>query len=103
MALRLSTVLSITFIKRIIMTYCIYKFAHRTAARKAVRVLAALILLSAAGMQAATHNSTDKASGRIAHAAPLRSPADSDLFGMVMRDPFYEYNTDPVNYPNALN
>lgn len=22
---------------------------------------------------------------------------------MVMRDPFYEYNTDPVNYPNATN
>ena len=39
-------------------------------------------------------------------AAPLRSvrsAADKDLFGMVMRDPFYEYNTDPVNFPNALN
>src|SRR5438105_1575276 len=82
---------SITFIKRTIMTYCISKFARRTAAPKAVCVLAALILLlSATGMQAATHNSSDKASGRIAHAAPLRSPADSDLFGMVMRDPFYE-------------
>ena len=25
------------------------------------------------------------------------------MFGIVMRDPFYEYNTDPVNYPNACN
>ena len=33
----------------------------------------------------------------------LRTPQDSDLFGMVIRDPFYEFNTDPVNYPMAPN
>src|SRR4029453_12183224 len=32
-----------------------------------------------------------------------RTPADRDLFGMVMRDPFYEYNTDPINFKNAPN
>ncbi len=32
-----------------------------------------------------------------------RTPQDSDLFGMVIRDPFYEFNTDPVNYPMAPN
>src|SRR5947209_7436572 len=48
---------------------------------------------------------------RIAHAqdAPVYTaqsaltPANQDLFGMVMRDPFYEFNTDPVNFPNAAN
>jgi hypothetical protein len=40
--------------------------------------------------------------GPPATAAP---PADlrSDLFGMVARDPHYEFNTDPVNFPNASN
>jgi hypothetical protein len=33
----------------------------------------------------------------------VRTPQDSDLFGMVIRDPFYEFNTDPVNYPMAPN
>ncbi len=48
------------------------------------------------------------------HAAALLSPvvmsvqdhaekSSRELFGMVMRDPFYEYNTDPVNYPNSPN
>jgi hypothetical protein len=32
-----------------------------------------------------------------------RSDADRELFGLVVRDPFYEYNTDPENYPNAPN
>ena len=32
-----------------------------------------------------------------------RAEADRELFGMVMRDPFYEFNTDPVNFPNATN
>ena len=40
---------------------------------------------------------------RTSSAAPLQSPTDKEMFGMVMRDPFYEYNTDPVNYPNATN
>jgi hypothetical protein len=32
-----------------------------------------------------------------------RSSGERELFGMVMRDPFYEFNTDPVNYPMAPN
>jgi hypothetical protein len=36
-------------------------------------------------------------------AAPPRSPSDRELFGMVIRDPFYEYNTDPVNFHEAPN
>ncbi len=45
----------------------------------------------------------------IAHAAATfattssRTEADRELFGMVMRDPFYEYNTDPVNFHEATN
>ncbi len=48
----------------------------------------------------------------IAHArsaaAPIattssRTPAGQELFGMVMRDPFYEYNTDLVNFPASTN
>ncbi|MFL5735455.1 MAG: hypothetical protein ACJ78Q_20025 [Chloroflexia bacterium] len=32
-----------------------------------------------------------------------RPPAEAELFGMVVRDPFYEYNTDPVNFHEAPN
>ncbi|HET9494236.1 MAG TPA: hypothetical protein VFR15_08405 [Chloroflexia bacterium] len=32
-----------------------------------------------------------------------RTPTERELFGMVVRDPFYEFNTDPVNYPDAPN
>jgi hypothetical protein len=36
--------------------------------------------------------------------AEARNPADPrDFFGMVGRDPWYEYGTDPERYPNALN
>ena len=37
---------------------------------------------------------------RAAQPAPV---TNADLFGMVARDPYYEYNTDPVHFPNALN
>ena len=32
-----------------------------------------------------------------------RPPAERELFGMVVRDPFYEYNSDPVNFHEAPN
>jgi hypothetical protein len=32
-----------------------------------------------------------------------RTASERELFGMVMRDPFYEFNTDRVNFPNATN
>lgn len=31
------------------------------------------------------------------------STGDGEVFGMVARDPFYEFNTDPVNFPNQPN
>src|SRR5438067_725070 len=75
---------------------------RRSSPQKAMRFLLVLIfLLSAAGAPIPDPRSPIPAP--TAHAAPLRSPADKDLFGMVIRNPFYEYNTDPVNYPNALN
>jgi Glycosyl hydrolase catalytic core len=38
------------------------------------------------------------------HAAPAADDATrADLFGMVARDPYYEYNSDPQNFPNAPN
>ena len=42
----------------------------------------------------------------VAHAGPVHMPPSTvnrDLFGMVIRDPFYEYNTDPVNFKDAPN
>ncbi len=40
----------------------------------------------------------------VAHAqAASTSAQNQDLFGVVSRDPFYEWNTDPVNFPNAAN
>ncbi|MEP6774842.1 MAG: hypothetical protein ABJA50_04530 [Chloroflexota bacterium] len=33
----------------------------------------------------------------------VRTAQDADLFGMVIRDPFYEFNTDPINFPIAPN
>lgn len=33
----------------------------------------------------------------------IRNAAERELFGMVVRDPFYEYNTDPVNFHEAAN
>src|SRR5438552_16829607 len=53
-------------------------------------------LFGLSGQEAGQRNPT-------AAAAPLHSTADSDMFGMVIRDPFYEYNTDPVNFKNAPN
>jgi hypothetical protein len=43
------------------------------------------------------------AESSIAFTASIRSDAERELFGMVARDPFYEFNTDPVNFPNAPN
>ena len=38
------------------------------------------------------------------HAAPAADDATrADLFGMVARDPYYEYNSDPQKFPDAPN
>ena len=34
---------------------------------------------------------------------PQTRGADADFFGIVGRDPWFEWNTDPVNYPNDVN
>jgi hypothetical protein len=43
----------------------------------------------------------------VAQAAPTLAPAPTgtagDLFGMVIRDPYYEYKTDPVHFPDTAN
>jgi hypothetical protein len=88
------------------MVRLIPNIVRRATRLKAVRILVTLVLaLSALG--APTRPDLGRGlrwqGAPIAYAAPLRSPEDKDLFGMVIRDPFYEYNTDPVNYPNALN
>lgn len=74
--------------------------------RPARRFKAARILL--ASILAFTAFSTLIAPGRNASIASAaddrqRAASDQDLFGMVMRDPFYEFNSDPVNYPMAAN
>src|SRR5437667_3726244 len=66
-----------------------------------LRIFLAFVVLASSIMLAGT--SGGRGSMRPAQAAPLRAASDSELFGMVTRDPFYEYNTDPVNYPNAAN
>ncbi|MBF6613444.1 MAG: hypothetical protein IVW55_09990 [Chloroflexi bacterium] len=71
------------------------------ALRRAGRVLLALVIL-AASLGAAT------APGIFNGPAPVRAQtvtvaSDREIFGMVIRDPFYEYNTDPVNYHEAPN
>ena len=41
-----------------------------------------------------------------ASAPPARAQSATpspDLFGMVARDPYYEWNTDPIHFPNASN
>ena len=35
-------------------------------------------------------------------ARPARGP-DADFFGIVGRDPWYEWNTDPTRHPNDVN
>jgi hypothetical protein len=67
---------------------------------RAVRVcLTAVIAVAMFGAFSVRPNSSQTAFA----ADRLRTPEDSDLFGMVIRDPFYEFNTDPVNYPMAPN
>ncbi|MEO8288363.1 MAG: glycosyl hydrolase [Chloroflexota bacterium] len=63
-------------------------------------VMACIIALSAFGAAIQPQNS-----GSTAQAAGdrQRTASDQDLFGMVIRDPFYEYNTDPANYHEAPN
>jgi hypothetical protein len=34
---------------------------------------------------------------------PLVRGPDADFFGVVGRDPYFEWNTDPVHFPNDLN
>ncbi len=65
------------------------------------RLLMALMLtFSALGILLAPISRAGVAQAQTTRA---RTPGDGDLFGIVMRDPFYEFNTDPVNYPMQAN
>lgn len=69
---------------------------HR-AFRVIFAVLIATSSLGITGMPATEHAFAQAQSDRV------RTAADRDLFGMVIRDPFYEYNSDPVNFRDAPN
>lgn len=47
-------------------------------------------------------NAQEQQASQAAQGAVTANP-DQDLFGIVIRDPFYEWNTDPVKYPDAAN
>ncbi|HST06001.1 MAG TPA: hypothetical protein VLQ48_14880 [Chloroflexia bacterium] len=73
--------------------------AANARVRRAIRIcLVFIIAITSLGTFAfQTSHNTAFAANR------ARTPGDADLFGMVIRDPFYEFNTDPVNYPMAAN
>lgn len=77
----------------------IYQSATRHARVRFVIALVSFIVVAAIPSLNAARTSDAQP------APPLRqrTEADRELFGMVVRDPFYEYNTDPVNYPDAPN
>ena len=56
-------------------------------------------LLVVLGLLLAPAGQTPVAAASIAPFADGRQ----DLFGMVARDPYYEFDTDPIHYPGALN
>src|SRR5438876_958161 len=70
----------------------------RRAAPKPLNTILVLIILSSLAGASATRGGISNAS-----AAAQRPRTDAELFGMVIRDPFYEYNTDPVNFHEAPN
>src|SRR5438874_13674683 len=72
----------------------------RFAVNKQLRLLLAALLTFTALSISLTQAQSTSAQANVDR---VRTPADRDLFGMVMRDPFYEYNTDPVNFSNAPN
>src|SRR5688572_6278004 len=80
--------------------------------RPRVRMLLSLVLIAAWVLEPGTWSrepAIPRASAqefkteRTAFTASLRPENERELFGMVIRDPFYEFNTDPENYPNAAN
>jgi hypothetical protein len=66
-------------------------------------LLAAAVILPVAGL--AGFSATQPQSAFASNVAfdRQRIPSDQDIFGVVVRDPFYEYNTDPVNFHEAAN
>jgi hypothetical protein len=75
------------------------------AKKKSLSVLMALaIALLSTGFFAAPGGATSTVPGPALTAnLSSRSIEQRELFGMVIRDPFYEYNSDPVNYHEAPN
>lgn len=80
---------------------------------RALSILAAVVLLvTGAGpvtqrtvaqeLGSGVPSGSDAASSMVLSPLAMRT-GDGEIFGMVARDPFYEFNTDPVNYPNQPN
>src|SRR6476660_5833841 len=63
-------------------------------------LLAFILVLTALSTALAPRQHTNTA---LAASSRERADEDQDIFGMVMRDPFYEFNSDPVNYPMQAN
>jgi hypothetical protein len=63
-------------------------------------LLAFILILTALSTALAPGQRADSA---LAASSRARADEDLDIFGMVMRDPFYEFNSDPVNYPMETN
>jgi hypothetical protein len=66
-------------------------------------VVAVLVQPLAAPGTAATTTTVNSITPAPVARLSIRPPDEQELFGMVVRDPFYEFNTDRINYPMALN
>src|SRR5919204_7019005 len=72
-------------------------FVRRTGPKSLNFILVIILFSSLAGAGGARGGISN------ASAAAQLPRTDPELFGMVIRDPFYEYNTDPVNFHEAPN
>jgi len=88
-----------------------YSFFRKIVSSRAPRLFMALILAacsiglanSPASGKGAAIALAETANVSVLARTSARTDADKELFGMVVRDPFYEYNTDPVNFHEAPN
>jgi len=77
-----------------------YLQLRRRFAGKPGRILLCALFLFTTFSISLTNSSSQVAQ---ADSDRTRTPEDRDLFGMVIRDPFYEYNTDTINFKNEPN
>src|SRR3954464_11318124 len=80
------------------MTHINTSFSRRGS--RAFRVALIIVVLVISGMVLGVGNPAQPVAR--AQAAPTAAQ-NQDLFGVVGRDPFYEWNTDHAKFPNATN